>query len=213
MQRMRLKTHMKPNRPINSSEILTTGQIARMCSVDSRTVKRWIKEGILNAHELPMTGISRVRITDFLLFLKNNKLPVPDTMKYLIRDRVLVVDDDECVLSSIRRILTYPDSDDLVICEASDGFEAGRILADFKPDLIILDILMPRMDGLSMLRQIKSNPETRGIKVLVISGLITNGDRQKMTDFGADDLLAKPLDEYVFKSKVFQLLKRDYPHG
>jgi len=194
---------------VETNDVLTTGQIAKICRVDGRTVKRWINEGILKAYELPITGISRVRIDDFLLFLKRNKMPIPDDMKYLAKHRLLVVDDEKHMLSAIRRILTYPDSDQFVIKEAGDGFEAGQILSEFKPDLVILDILMPKMDGLNVLKQIKSNPETRHIKVIVLSGLMVNEERQKVINLGASDLLAKPFDEQEFRRRVYKLLGKD----
>jgi two-component system response regulator VicR len=188
------------------SEILTTGQIAKICRVDPRTVTRWIDEGVLKAYELPVTGFKRVRIEDFLTFLRSHKIALPDEFLSLLRPRILVVDDEAGVRSAIRRTLSYPDDTAYELEFAEDGFEAGRKIAAFKPDLVVLDVLMPKLDGFSALRSIRGQAETRHIKVLVISSLIPDSERDRALDHGADDFLSKPFDDEEFRRRVTRLL-------
>ncbi len=189
------------------AEILTTGQIAKICRVDPRTVNRWIDEGILKAYELPVTGFKRVCIEDFLTFLRAHKIPLAEEHRHLTRPRILIVDDEPSISRSIRRALAYPaDAYDFEFAE--DGFDAGNKIAAFKPDLILLDVLMPKLDGFGVLAKIRQNPDTRHIQVLVMSALIPAAERERTIAQGADDFLPKPFEEEELKMRVTRLLSR-----
>jgi two-component system response regulator VicR len=199
---------MRNETNIKAGSTLTTGQAAKICQVDPRTVIRWIDEGVLSAYELPVTGFKRIRSEDFVAFLKAHTIPVPEEYLSLLKPRILVVDDEAGVRHAIRRILQYPDESQYELEFAVDGFDAGRKITAFRPDLVILDIMMPQLDGFSVLRAIREDVKTRRTKVMVMSSLLRDSERKQATDHGADDFLSKPFDDEVFKQRVGHLLGR-----
>ena len=118
--------------------------------------------------------------------------------------KILIVDDD----LNIQKLLTKMLSRYQYQAEAaSDGFEAGLKVMEFKPDLIILDLFMPRMSGFEMCKRIKKNSATSDIKILIITGYDTEENKNRIMEAGADDYLAKPLKKEIFLKKVENLLK------
>ncbi|OGW72802.1 MAG: hypothetical protein A2Y02_02730 [Omnitrophica bacterium GWA2_52_12] len=199
---------------LKHDDVLTTGQIAEFCHVDPRTVHRWIRQHLLLAHELPITKFNRIRVKDFLSFLKEQGLPVPCALQHVSKYRILIVDDDAAMLNAIRRILADFSSEDYEFEMAGDGFAAGRAVQKFQPDLMILDLKMAGMDGFEVCRQIRVDSDARAIKILAVSGAVSPGfahadERQKILNLGADDFLEKPFTEQALKSRVLQLLFRE----
>ena len=90
------------------------------------------------------------------------------------------------------------------LATASDGFEAGIKTATFRPDLLILDLVMPNMDGVRLCEAVRTSPETRHIHILVVTGFAENIDRALRA--GADCFMAKPFSVRVLKQKVDELL-------
>ena len=118
--------------------------------------------------------------------------------------KILIVDDD----LNIQKLLTKMLSRYQYQAEAaSDGFEAGLKVMEFKPDLIILDLFMPRMSGFEMCKRIKKKSATSHIKILIITGYDTQENKNRIMKAGADDYLAKPLKKEIFLKKVEKLLK------
>lgn len=91
---------------------------------------------------------------------------------------------------------------------ASDGFEAGLKLANFKPELVVLDLFMPELDGFNVCKQIKKDAATKNIKIIAISGIDTEESRQKILDRGAGFFLPKPLEMGKLKKELKRLLHK-----
>jgi len=182
---------------------LTTYDIAQHCQVVPRTVVQWIKEGKLKAYRTPGNH-SRVEMEDFLEFLKKFNMPFPQEEKLkTYKKRVLIVDDDRGMVDAIYRILKTEEAYDLAT--ANDGFEAGEKFSDFKPDLIIMDIKMPGIDGYQLCSRIRSNPKNKDVKILLISGTIDPQEVQRIKEAGGDDYLEKPFSNKEIKTKVTDL--------
>ena len=105
----------------------------------------------------------------------------------------------------VRRLLRELDPD-LHIEEASDGYEAGIKIGNLRPDLVIMDVMMPRVDGRSLCQSIRENPETRDIKIMAITAFPEQDNVKKMYDAGADLCLIKPLQYDHFRLEVVRLL-------
>ena len=90
--------------------------------------------------------------------------------------------------------------------EASDGYEAGIKIGSLQPDLVIMDVMMPRVDGISLCKSIRENPKTEGVKVLAITAFPEQDNVKKMYDAGADLCLIKPLQFEHFRLEVTRLL-------
>lgn len=183
---------------------LTTGQIAQYCHVSHRAVLQWVASGKLKAYRTPGNH-SRVSVDDFLAFLHQYSMPVPAQLQLPVcQKKVLIVDDDRGIVSSIQRMLTLENK--YIIEVAYNGFEAGKKFATFSPDLIILDIRMPGMDGYQVCANIRSDPKNKNIKILAISGVSENDEIKKIMDLGADDYLGKPFSNIILMERISRLL-------
>jgi len=183
---------------------LTAGEIAQYCSVATRTVREWINEGKIDAFLTPGNH-SRVKRENFLKFLEEYNIPIPDELKKDDgKKRILIVDDDEAMVSSIKRLLSIQKKYEIDV--AYDGFVAGQKFISNKPDLIILDIRMPRVDGYQLCTAIRGDPQNNNIKILVVSGVVDVEGSKKIINLGANDFLSKPFDNKELKLKIERLL-------
>lgn len=167
---------------------LTTGKIARYCNVNQKTVLKWIDEGTLPAYQLP-SGSNRITVDNFITFLKEHAMPIPHDLSTNGHKRVLIVDDSVNLANTLTRMLHL---DDMEVAHALDGFEAGLKVDNFRPDLILLDIHMPRMDGYEVVKHLKSREETAHIKIVILSGNVTYELKQNLKDYGVTDVIEKP---------------------
>ena len=180
---------------------LTTGEIAKHCGVNFRTVIRWIKRGDLKAFQLPGRGDNRVPVSDFLDFLKKNQMPVPNEFKHLER-RVLIVDDDIKLARSIQRVLRRANFETAI---ATDGFQAGSMLESLIPSAMTLDLQMPGLPGLDVINFVRSRQAFDHIKILVVSAM-PQAQLEEALAAGADDVLGKPFENKALVEKVSALI-------
>jgi two-component system cell cycle response regulator len=118
---------------------------------------------------------------------------------------VLVVDDNE---QNLELLLAYlEDMEDVVALEARNGVEALDLVARQRPDLILLDIMMPKMSGFEVCKQLKSNPETRDIPVVMVTALSETADIERATECGTDDYLTKPIERAALVNLVRTMLQ------
>ncbi|WP_372836107.1 response regulator [Pontibacterium sp.] len=181
---------------------LTTGDIAKYCDVNQRTVIRWLDKGVLKGFKLPGRGNNRVKLDDFVSFLKKNGMPIPDELAKEGQPKVLVVDDELAIANAIRRTLKPLD---VSIDIANGGFEAGSQLMLLKPDLMTLDLSMPGMNGFDVIKFVRSTEEIANTQILVISAL-NEIELGKAIEMGANGALSKPFDNDVLRRTVSDLL-------
>jgi len=120
------------------------------------------------------------------------------------RSRVLVVDDNA---QNLELLMEYLASIEVETISATDGLEALEAVGLAKPDLILLDIMMPRMSGFEVCRKLKSDPETRDIPILMVTALNEMGDIERAVESGTDDFLSKPVNRLELITRVKTLLK------
>lgn len=186
--------------------LLTTGEIAEYCQVSRVTVFQWIKKQQIPAFSTP-GGHYRVKLSDFRRFLEKYEMPVDPGFFNQDKERILVVDDEPQVADFIVRALSTDDKvKEREIETAADGFEAGLKIASFGPHLVVLDLMMPGLDGFKVCEQVKSNPETEHIKVLIVTAFGSDENIERALQLGADDYLVKPLDAMVLQERARTLL-------
>lgn len=117
--------------------------------------------------------------------------------------KILVVEDNEKNRLLVRDIMKYHGYE---VLEAANGIEGIQMAKDHMPDLILMDIQMPVMDGMTASRTIKNDPETRGIKIIALTSFAMKGDREKILEAGFDDYIAKPIDTRQLPEIVKKLL-------
>lgn len=169
---------------------MTTGDVARTCHVTTNAVKKWIREKNLPAFKTP-GGHFRIRAEDFEEFVGRYRMPVTERTNRRSAPKVLVVDDDPDLLDLVVIALSDP-ALGLSVQGASDGYEALIAIGRITPDLLLLDLKMPRVDGIEVCRKLRSSPSTRGIAILVITGFPSKQDVRNLRQLGVSDILSKP---------------------
>ncbi len=125
-----------------------------------------------------------------------------------LKKRILIIDDDPDVADLIKAILT---DENWEFKHATNGFEAGKILLDYLPDLITLDLVMPGMDGFKVCQNIRNDSRTKDIKILSITAYDTPEYTQKILEAGADDYLPKPFTPEELRIKINAVLNKPEP--
>jgi len=180
---------------------LTVVQASEICGVTRTTVWRWIKTGKLESAKTA-GGHHRIKESTLLGFMDQNNMHT--TNRSEVTNRILIVDDDLKIQKLLNKVLKR---DDIELEFASDGFDAGTKLYKFKPDLIILDLFMPKVDGFKVCEQIRNDQETSKIKIIAISGYDTKENREKILRIGADYFLPKPIDHDHLIQTINELFK------
>jgi excisionase family DNA binding protein len=183
-------------------KLFSLPRAAKICAVSRWTLWSYVKSGELNGSRTP-GGHYRISEKDLDAFILNRDMR-PNNNRPGTSKKILIVDDDPKIRKFLLRVLS---GNGCEVESASDGFETGQKSVQFKPDLVILDIFMPRMDGFEVCRRLKGNPETNHTKIIAISGDDSIENQQKIESCGADLFLAKPLSKKVILNKIDYLLK------
>ena len=186
---------------------LSTGDIARFCQVTPATVVNWIKAGKLEVYTTP-GGQYRMETDAFVEFLEENKFPIPEQFQTAAQRRVLIVDDDPEILELATEALAER-LPTVTIETSSDGYDALLAIGSFKPHVVILDLMMPRVDGAEVCRRLRANHETRNIFIVAVSGLSADNELvRKVKRTGVDEFFTKPLNFSEVAEKLGDLLGR-----
>jgi two-component system, cell cycle response regulator DivK len=105
--------------------------------------------------------------------------------------KILVVEDNDKNRKLVRIIL---EANNYEVIETTTGEEALRYLQDTKPDLILLDIQLPHMDGLALTREIRNQEENKNIPIIAVTAYAMRGDKERIIEAGCDDYISKPID-------------------
>ena len=181
-----------------NNNFFTIPQAAKFCSISRVTLWRWVKSGKLKAFLTP-GGQYKIRKDDLVSFIRGEMGHLPGN-EFSQETKILIVVDDPQVQKLFKKMLSR---NGYSIEVASDGFEAGVKTVQFKPDLIILDLIMPGMNGFEVCRQIKQNANTSHIKIIACTGYDTKENKNRIMQAGADGYLVKPVE----KSALFQKIK------
>lgn len=187
-----------------TDRIFTTTEIAKILGVHQVTVVRWVNSGNLKSM-VTLGGHNRIKEKDLVRFFKENNMPIPEELDVPPEKvKVLVVDDDEPVLDVTAGSLRQKGGFDVSV--ARDGFEAGRMVGDIRPDIVILDIRLPGVDGFSVCASIKKNyPATR---VIAITGFGSDEVKENILQAGADEYIEKPYDITDLPGMIHEVLSK-----
>lgn len=175
--------------PPVEKNFLTTTEAARLCQVARRTMIRWVDAEKVPHHRTP-GGRARILRTDLAAFLREQGMPVPVELDDA-PIRIAIVDDDRQIVAALTRLVERVLSD-ADIRSARDGFTAGLLLSSFRPQLLLLDLSMPGMDGYEVLRRIRLQSELDAMAVVVVTGL-ADPDVERLRSLGAQEVLSKPV--------------------
>ncbi len=170
-------------------EIFSTFEISKICNVHHTTVICWINEKKVPAYVTP-GGHRRVKKEDLLDFMRRYGIPIPETLARNNK-RILIVDDDRSALDELSSALS---AEGFEVDLASSGFEAGKKVYVSKPDLILLDFMMPGMDGFEVCSILKKDKEAASIPVIAITALNGGDEVERIKKCGVKVYFSKPLD-------------------
>jgi two-component system alkaline phosphatase synthesis response regulator PhoP len=127
-----------------------------------------------------------------------------DSSPPMLQSRILIADDNE---TNVELLEAYLADVDCALGVAVDGRDTLDKVASFKPDLILLDIMMPKLSGFEVCQKLKDDPATKGIMILMVTALNELGDIERAVNAGADDFLSKPVNKLELLKRVDNMLK------
>jgi two-component system, OmpR family, response regulator VicR len=182
---------------------LSTLHVARLLGVSHQSIANWIDSGKLRAGKTP-GGHRRVSPEDLVTFLKKQKLDIPAELNARSRN-ILIVDEDPAVGQSLTAAIAAEYAGWKVLL-AHDGWTGGETLVAERPELVILDLHMPGMDGFEICQRIKSNVRTKDIMVIAVAAHPSVQAQEAILKAGAVALLPKPIDTAHFLGVMRGLL-------
>jgi len=184
-----------------TKQVFTTGEAAEICNVSQQTIIRCFDSGRLQGFRVPGSRFRRIPRTDLLRFMRTNDIPT-DSLERITR-RVLVVDDDPKIVELFQDIFDHDDR--FSLRTASTGYEAGMITKEFRPNIILLDYMLPDINGNVVCKSIREDDELRDTKILIVSGVINQSEIDELIGTGADGFVKKPFNIEELTSRMIEM--------
>ncbi len=184
--------------------LFTTGEAAEVCNVSQQTIIRCFDAGRLKGFRIPGSKFRRIPRESLVAFMRENGIPSDNFENG--KKKVLIVDDDAEIVELIADVLVRDGR--FEVKTASSGYEAGIMTHQFNPDLIILDYMLPDINGNIVCKTIKSNPDFAATRIIIVSGVVNQSEIEDLLSAGAEDFMKKPFNiaELIDKiSGVMQL--------
>jgi excisionase family DNA binding protein len=203
----RMSKHQEPTEDAGSEDlsgkrIFTTGEAAAVCKVSQQTIIRCFDAGRLTGFRVPGSRFRRIPREELIRFMKANDIPLSNLEGG--RKRVLIVDDDPQIVETYLDLLARDAR--LEIRSAGNGYDAGLLTESFRPHLILLDYMLPDINGTIVCQRVKGNPALAKAKVLCVSGAANPEEVRELMEAGADGFLRKPFSIEDLTRRVHELL-------
>ena len=170
--------------------VFTTGEAAKICKVSQQTIIRCFDNGQLKGFRVPGSRFRRIPREALYKFMKDNGIPT-DALESGKR-KVLLVDDDVELVELMTKVLEEDGRFEVRV--ATTGFDAGMMVKEYRPDLIVLDVMLPDINGREVCHRVRDDKTLEDVRILCISGMIEEDRIQELKLSGADDFLHKPFD-------------------
>ncbi|MEL7485121.1 MAG: response regulator [Planctomycetota bacterium] len=187
---------------LSRKRIFTTGEAAQVCKVSQQTIIRCFDSGRLTGFRVPGSKFRRIPREELIRFMKANDIPL-DALEGSTR-RILCVDDDPKIVELFSDILGDDPRFEVETC--GNGYDAGLMTNSFRPHLIVLDYMLPDINGNVVCQRIREHDELADTKIIFISGVIEPGEVDGLMQAGADDFLQKPFDLDELTARIEALL-------
>jgi len=182
----------------------TTFEAAKICHVTHHSIKNWIKQGLIKASRTP-GGHYRILEQDLDSF--REEYDMFPRAKGVGKKRVMIVDDAPDALVLMEKVLADEGFESIKVSNATEvGLKAAQLL----PDLVLLDFLMPEVNGFEVCKALRANDQTRNIPIMAVTCLTKERDIERIFACGADEYLAKPFKVDQLLEKVRELIGRGH---
>jgi len=170
--------------------VFTTGEAAKICKVSQQTIIRCFDSGQLKGFRVPGSRFRRIPREQLFSFMRDNGIPT-DALESGKR-RVLIVDDDEELVELITDAL---DRDGRFETRTvNNGFDAGMMVKEYRPDLIVLDVMLPDINGKEVCQRVRADKTMNDVRIICISGMVEEDKIGELKAAGADDFMHKPFE-------------------
>jgi excisionase family DNA binding protein len=187
---------------LGDKQVFTTGEVAEICQISQQTVIRCFDNGRLKGFRVPGSRFRRVPRESLLQFMKDNGIPLARLQRG--KRRVLVVDDDPDIVEMLTDLL-HADGR-FEVKTASTGYDAGLLTRQFNPDLMILDYLLPDINGNVVLAAVRKDPELAHMKIILVSGVVNQAEVDALLAAGANEFIKKPFDIDHLIARIAELV-------
>lgn len=170
--------------------VFTTGEAAKICKVSQQTIIRCFDSGALKGFRVPGSKFRRIPRDLLFKFMKDNGIPT-DALESGKR-KALVVDDDEELVELITDALESDGRFEVRV--ANNGFDAGMMVKEYHPDVIVLDVMLPDINGKEVCQRIRGDSNLDDVRILCISGMVEEDKIADLKAAGANEFLQKPFE-------------------
>lgn len=192
---------------MTTKTVFTTGEAARICKVSQQTIIRCFDNGTLKGFRVPGSRFRRIPRDQLFQFMKDNGIPT-DALESGKR-RVLIVDDDQELVELLVDVFARDGRFD--IRTANNGFDAGMLVKEFRPDLVVLDVMLPDINGKEVCQRVRSDDSLEAVKIICISGMVEQDKVADLKAAGADDFIQKPFTVDKLLERSCDLLEIERP--
>jgi excisionase family DNA binding protein len=184
-------------------DLLTTGEAAEICSVSQQTIIRCFDSGRLEGFRIPGSRFRRIPRDNLIKFMRENHMPLGNVETG--KRKILIVDDDEEIVELMVDVLSRDGRFD--VKTASSGYDAGIMTEQFRPDLVLLDYMLPDVNGNIVCQTIRGNPQLQNIRIIIVSGVVNASEIEDLLDAGAEEFIRKPFDIVELVEKISGVLQ------
>jgi CheY-like chemotaxis protein len=184
-------------------DLFTTGDVADICRISQQTVIRCFDAGKIEGFRVPGSKFRRIPRQKLIKFMKENDIPLENLDSG--KKKILIVDDDAEIIELIVDVLVRDGRFETET--ASSGYEAGISTQQFRPDLILLDYMLPDINGNVVCQTIRKNPEFESIKIIIVSGVVKRDEIDQLLKSGAEDFIKKPFNIAELTGKIAAVLQ------
>lgn len=183
--------------------VFTTGEAAKICKVSQQTIIRCFDSGQLKGFRVPGSRFRRIPRDQLFSFMRENGIPT-DALDSG-RRKLLIVDDD---VDLVDLLVDHFERDGRFdVRSVNNGFGAGMQIKEFRPDLVVLDVMLPDINGMEVCQLVRRDKAMDDVKIVCISGMVEEDKIQKLREAGANDFMKKPFDVDTLMARVCQLLE------
>jgi excisionase family DNA binding protein len=188
---------------MTTKTVFTTGEAAKICKVSQQTIIRCFDNGSLKGFRVPGSRFRRIPREQLFSFMKDNGIPT-DALESGKR-KVLIVDDDEELVELLSDVFEKDARFD--IRTANNGFDAGMLVKEFRPDLVVLDVMLPDINGKEVCQRVRSDSSLEAVKIICISGMVEQDKVAELKAAGANDFMHKPFNVERLLDRACDLLE------